>query len=216
MDAANPDYVQLTQLIALNDYEGAEVLCYAALSQGVNSHFWRTQLAYVCFLNDRDFEAYYNMVPTVFKSLVAEDPKDANALFWLSYIYNIVLFENEKAKYGLEQVLALEPNHPYANIALAGLTTPEAEHAEAAIKCLQNVLQQQPTNFRALRQLAGVFAQTSRTAEAQDLLQRILHYPAYVEHNYGIMNQYINDVLTGATHEQVWRHEAQLALELLK
>jgi tetratricopeptide (TPR) repeat protein len=215
MDSANPNYVQLTQLIALADYSGAEALCYAALSQAVNSHFWRTQLGYVCFLNDRDFEAYYNKAPTVFQSLVAEDPTDANALFWLSYIYNIVLFENEKAKDGLEQVLALEPNHPYANIALSGLTRLEIEQSAAVIKCLQHVLRQQPTNFRVLRQLADIFVQTNRKAEAQNLFQRMLSYPAYVEHDYGIMNKYINDVLTGATHEQVWRHEAQLSLKLL-
>lgn len=216
MDAANPDYIQLTQLINLKDYSEAEALCYAALSQSIHSHFWRTQLGYVCFLNERDFEAYYNKAPTVFKSLVAEDPKDANALFWLSYIYNIVFSEDEKAKYGLEQVLALEPNHPYANIALGGLTIPDAEHSAAVITCLQHVLQQQPTNFRALRQLADVFVQTNRKAEAQNLFQRMLSYPAYVEHDYGIMNHYINGVLTGATHEEAWRYEAQLALELLK
>ena len=56
---------------------------------------------------------------------------------------------------------------------------------------------------------------SKQKSEALQLLETILTQEAYVEQNYGIMNLYINDVLTGGTNQQAFREGAKLKLEQL-
>jgi thioredoxin-like negative regulator of GroEL len=106
--------------------------------------------------------------------------------------------------------LALNPNHAYANLVLAS----QPNYQQSA-KLLRQVLKQQPNNFRALRQLADVLLASEQKAEAKELLKRILTNEAYIEQQYGIMNEYINDVLTQATQQQELREEAKAQLQHL-
>lgn len=82
--------------------------------------------------------------------MVAKHPANANAHFWLAYIYWIVLNDIENSIQELRKVLILNPNHGYANLVLAN----QPDHKQNA--GLQQVLKQQPNSFRALRQLADV------------------------------------------------------------
>jgi tetratricopeptide (TPR) repeat protein len=141
---------------------------------------------------------------------VIQYPEDANAHFWLGYIDLIVLNDIDNARQQLREVLNLNLNHPYANLVLASM--PNIENSP---ELLRRVLQQQPTNFRALRQMADFLLVSKQKSEALSFLRMILTQEAYIEQNYGIMNLYINDVLTGATNQQAFRECAKLKLEQL-
>ncbi|MCP2728752.1 tetratricopeptide repeat protein [Limnofasciculus baicalensis] len=202
------NYSELEELVREEDYQGAEAFCQSVLETGVDNLFWQTQIGYICFLNETDIEAYYERSPSVFQSLVIQYPEDANAHFWLGYIYCIVFNDIDNARQQLREVLKINLNHPYANLVLASI--PDTEDSA---ELLRRVLQQQPTNFRALRQMADLLLVSKQKSEALQLLRIILTHEAYIEQNYGIMNLYINEVLTGATNQQTFREgvEANLA-----
>jgi len=204
------NYSQLEKLVIAKEYDAAESFCLKALDTGIEPIFWQTQLGYVYFLNEQDIDAYYEKAPSTFQSLVANNPENANAHFWLGYIYLIVLNNPNDFTLELNEVLRLDPNHSYANLVLAG--HPDCENAEKH-KFLSKVLNQQPNNLRALSQMANLLFTTNQKGNAKKLLNTILMNEAYVEEDYGIMNQYINDVLTCATHQQDLRKEAKLKLE---
>lgn len=206
------DYSKLENLIRAEDYKQAEVFCRAALAAGLDPLFWETQLGYIYFLNEKDVHAWYEQAPFTFESLVAKNPTDANAHFWLAYVYCIICIRDniENSIQELRKVLALNPNHAYANLVLAG----QPNYKQSA-ELLRQVLKQQPNNFRALRQLADVLLASKQKAEAKQLLEKMLTNEAYVEHQYGIMNEYINGVLTQATQQQELREEAKVQLEQL-
>lgn len=182
----------------------------SALETGDDNLFWQTQMGYTCFLNETDIESYYERSPSIFQSLVIKYPDDANAHFWLGYIYCIVFNDLDNAKQQLREVLKLNLNHPYANLVLASIP-----HTEDSAELLRRVLQQQPTNFRALRLMADLLLVSKQKSEALQLLCIILTQEAYIEQNYGIMNQYINEVLTGATNQQACREGVKVKLEQL-
>lgn len=101
--------------------------------------------------------------------MVAKNPADANARFWLAYVYWIVWDNIENSIQELRKVLALNPNHPYANLVLA-----DQPDYEQSAKLLRRVLKQQPSNFRVLRQLADVLLASEQKAQAKELLESIL------------------------------------------
>lgn len=194
----------------MEDYNGASAFCRAALAAGLDPLFWETQLGYIYFLNEKDVRAWYEQAPSTFESLVAKNPADANARFWLAYVCWIVLDDIENSIQELRKVLALNPNHTYANLVLAG----QPDYKQSA-ELLRQVLKQQPNNFRALRQLADILLTSEQRAQAKELLEKMLSHEAYVEQHYGIMNEYINGVLTCATQQQELREEAKTQLEQL-
>lgn len=204
------NYSELENLVRAEDYAGAEAFIRAALAAGISTSFWETHLGYIYFLNETDIDAYYEQAPSTFKSLVAKDPSDTNAHFWLGYIYLIVLNDVDNFRSELRKVLALNPDHAYANLVLAS----QPDYEQSA-ELLRQVLKQQPNNSRALRQLADVLLTAEQKTEAKELLEKMLTHEAYVEQHYGIMNEYINGVLTCATQQQELRKEAKAQLEQL-
>lgn len=204
------DYSVIENLVRAEDFDGAEAFCRAALAAGLDPLFWETQLGYIYFLNETDIHANCEQAPSTFESLVAKNPADANAHFWLAYVYWIILCDAKNCIQELKKVLALNPNHAYANLVLAG----QSDYKQSA-ELLRRVLKQQPNNFRALRQLADVLLALKQKTEAKELLEKMLTNEAYVEQHYGIMNEYINGVLTCATQQQELREEAKAQLEQL-
>ncbi len=102
-------------LVRAEDFDEAEAFCRAALAAGLDPLFWETQLGYIYFLNETGIHANCEQAPSTFESLVAKNPADANARFWLAYVYWIVLDDIENSIQELRKVLALNPNHAYAN-----------------------------------------------------------------------------------------------------
>jgi tetratricopeptide (TPR) repeat protein len=201
----NSAYNKLIELVRLEKYYDAEILCRQLLLSEPDQKFWRTQIGYIYFLNEKNDQLYYSSAPSTFKSLVSDYPLDINSHFWLGYIFNIVTGDIEDAKNELKTSLSLDKYHPYANIVMSGLIgVPES------IDLLRMALEVQPTNFRVLRQLANMLLQVGQDTEALKYFDVVLNSPAYIEENYGIMNRYINDVLTSATHEQLWRAEIKV------
>jgi len=80
---------------------------------------------------------------------------------------------------------------------------------------LRGVLSQQAFNFRALSQLSNLLENQRQIVEAKALLRIILNEKAYTEIGYGIMNQYINDVLTHSVKEQEIKERAKKRLQQL-
>jgi len=201
---SNNRYEELDKLVTLRDYDMAEAFCQSALIDDINTCFWKTQLGYVYFLNERNVNTHYNKTPAIFESLIEKYPDDINAHFWLGYIYNVILNDIENAKNELRIALKLSPVHPYANLVLAGLV----EDAEG-VELLRKVLTIQSANFRAIRQLADLLLQRHQKVLSRRTSESMLTNAPYIEQDYGIMNRYINDVLTGATHAQAWRVDVQ-------
>lgn len=204
------DYSELQRLVDEEDYTGAEAFCLAALDAGLDPQFGEIQLGYVYFLNDEDLEAHYVRTVEVFERLVQRQPEDENARFWLGYVFLIISNDLESSKTQLREALALKPTHSYANLVLAGLTS-----GEESIVLLRQALKEQPTNFRVLQQLAEILIREGRKDDAREVLRTMLAQPPYIEQGYGIMNRYMNDVLTGATHAELWRQEARSKLDQL-
>lgn len=197
-------YEQFVILVERENYALAEEVCRAALARGEDQQFWQTQLGYVCFLNEKDAESFFDKAPDAFTSLVNEYPLDDNAHFWLGYILDIVRNDPEKPRQEYRATFELNPRHAYAKLTLAGIVD-----RDQGIRLLREVLEEQPTNFRALRQLADTLIAANRHQEAVGVLEVLLRHNAYVEEGYGIMNQYMNGVLTGASHEQRLQEEAR-------
>ncbi|AFZ24215.1 hypothetical protein Cylst_1969 [Cylindrospermum stagnale PCC 7417] len=203
------NYSELERLVSAEEYDKAEDFCLQVLNTGVESMFWQTQLGYIYFLNEQDIDGYYEKAPSIFQSLVTKYPDNINAHFWLGYIYSVVLNDLDKSILEFKKVLLLNPNHPYTNLVLAGY--PDYENSEKQ-KFLSKALKQQPTNLRVLNEMSNLLFAVNQKPDAKKFLENILNYEGYVERDYGIMNQYINDVLTCATHQQNIRQEAKLKL----
>jgi tetratricopeptide (TPR) repeat protein len=199
------DYGKLLEMVQLENYHDAEILCRQLLLSGSDELFWKTQIGYIHFLNEKSDQSYYSSASSTFQSLVSDYPFDINSHFWLGYMFNIILGDIESAKTELNTCLLLDKHHPYANIVMSGLVE-EPEN----IELLKVALEVQPTNFRVLRQLASMLLEINQHTEALKLFDVILNSPAYIEKDYGIMNRYINDVLTSANHEQLWRAEIKV------
>ena len=135
-----------------------------------------------------------------------------NAHFWNGYIRIIVNFFYERGVEELRAALALDPDHPYANWIMEG----RVDQFEWKENHLQRVLKRQPNNFRALLRLADLMLSVGRITEARHALEKITTEEPYIERDYGIMNKYINGVLTGAIWKQRLREEARTKLEQLR
>jgi hypothetical protein len=201
--------VALETLVNSGDFFGAEQFCTDLLAQSDAGSwkFWKTQVGYVCFLNEEDSEARYNRAPAHFEQLISRCPQDSNAWFWLGYLEN-VLFGEPSAAERLRTALALTPEHPYAALVLAGISPT----VEFSIRLLQTVIRVQGNNTRALRELTRLWMVQENVVQAVHGLEKLVSEPPYIEHGYGIMNVYINDVLTGATHLPAWKAEAERML----
>ena len=207
------EFATFENMVSSGDLTGAEQFCSDVLGRSEPEawNFWKTQAGYVCFLNEEDSDARYNRAPAHFEELASRCPKDSNAWFWLGYLED-VLFGETSAGERLQTALALAPDHPYAALVLAGISpTPES-----SIRLLQTVIRVQGNNARAVRELTRVWIGRGEVAQAVHGLQMLASEPPFIEHGYGIMNVYMNDVLTGAIHHPEWKAEAERTLGALR
>ncbi len=201
------------RVIGSGDPARAEQFCSAMLGRadGEAWAFWKTQAGYACFLNEADDDARYDRAPAHFQELARRRPTDVNAWFWLGYLDD-VLFCAPSAGERLRSALALAPEHPYASLALAGMNSA----AESGIPLLQTVVRVQGNNVRATRELARLWMEQGDAARAERALRMLVSQPPFVERGYGIINGYMNGVLTGATHHPEWKDEAERTLASLR
>jgi tetratricopeptide (TPR) repeat protein len=190
------EYDSLVQLVQAQKFEQAANFCLQMLGSETTNRFWKTQLGYVYFLNEENVDAHYHKAIATFESLVQEDATDVNALFWLGYLNNIVLNDLEQASYWVQQALSLDEYHPYANLTLAGLTL----NNNLNETLLRRVIAVQPRNIRVIVQLCKYLVAENKLDEAKIIYQLLLSNPPYYEENYGVLNDYINEVLTSASH----------------
>jgi tetratricopeptide (TPR) repeat protein len=200
----DPHRSRLTDTVAAGRYAEAEAHCVEMLGQQADWAFWKTQLGYVCFLNEQDDAARFVRAPRHFAELVTQRPLDGNALFWKAYLDHILLDNRELAADELRQVLRRSPDHPYAPLVLAGMS----EDGEA-VRLLESALHGTPNNFRALGQLGRLLHQRGRREDARAAYGTMLEGEPFVEARLGIMNPYANEVLTAAAHADAYRDEAR-------
>jgi tetratricopeptide (TPR) repeat protein len=202
-------YTDLERLIQTEQFSEAETVCKEAIASSSDKLFWRTQLGYVYFLNEQDDEAYYHKSVKVFEELVKDYPNDANAHFWLGYLKWIILNQEENAIAELNEVLEIEPDHPYTHIVLADYN----ENRLSSVFYLLRITHIQPNNYRALVQFANFHQKKERLVIAKEFYRVITQNPPYVETGYGIMNNYINDVFTWSSKAESVRQQAEELLE---
>ncbi|HLF77400.1 MAG TPA: tetratricopeptide repeat protein [Dehalococcoidia bacterium] len=147
-------------------------------------------------MNDKDSESFYVRVPDLLRQLSTLEPLDAEAHFWIGYAFVIFPFENEFGVEQLRRCLALEENHGYAHLALAGMDWAEPDEAR---RHLEGTLDTQPTNYRALHQLAALELEAGNVERATSHLEVILAQEPHTETSYGFMNEYVNAVLNGSS-----------------
>lgn len=206
---ADPAYLRFAELVAAERYHAAEALATSLLAQRADDWaFWKTQLGYTCFLNERDDAAWFERAPRHFDELAARRPHDANARFWKAYVATIALNAQETAREDLRTVLRQSPRHPYAALVLGGM----GGDANEAVRHVAASLAVIPNSVRALRDLARLLDALGRREEARRALAALMAVEPFVETRFGVMNPYANQVLTGAANAGTWTREAEAFL----
>lgn len=190
-------------------FKDAIQLCESAITLGQNVEFWKTQLAYVCFLNEDNDEARYVTAHNLFISLTELNPLDANSHFWLGYITDIFFNNKESARSHLLEVKLIAPKFFYADLALAGLVENHPDNLEY----LEAVLQQKPNLYRALLQMSELLIKAHQYDNARRTLNALLNSDPYLETEFGVMNKYMNDVFTCATHQEDFQNKCEAMLK---
>ncbi|HEX3052813.1 MAG TPA: hypothetical protein VHP83_19295 [Aggregatilineaceae bacterium] len=198
----------LASLVETGAYAEAIKLCRSAWAAGQDPKFWETQLGYVFFLDYESDEHWLYTVP-IFEALVAKDPSDVNARFWLGYTFNILSHNLERSRQELLQVLSRDPHHPYAHLKLASSADIDVS---IRIEHLRQVLSRQVVNIEAYSSIIDLLLKTKQYMEAKRLYEEFHHVPIFLETEYGIMNEYMNDVFNQVTREHELRHEVQQKL----
>ncbi len=202
------DEKRLEALVDTGRFEEAAELCRLRLADAQHANRWLRELGFVCFLNDTNDTAYYEDAPRIFRELAQRSEESADAHFWLGYVRAIVESHRAAADESLTRALRLEPMHAYAHLVRAGLN-----QDSGAIHDLRLALDVQPGNLRAWRSLAQTLAQVGDRDGSRRSLERLVNAEPYIETQYGIMNTYMNEVLTGSAHAENWKQEARLQLK---
>lgn len=197
------------RLILKNQYAKAIAWCQQKLAQGYDNQFWLTNLGYVYFLDEQNVEHFYVQAPRTFVELAQRYPKSANAHFWLGYCQEIALHNLKQAKESYEQAISLDAQHPYTHLTLASI------EQTIAVFLLKRAVEIQPCNLRANFELAEKYASLGDRERAQAILRMMLDMKPYRETEYGIMNEYINGVFTGALRQEDYLSKATKMLKKL-
>jgi tetratricopeptide (TPR) repeat protein len=199
------------RLVHDEDYSDAIAYCEDALAKGAPAGFWRRQLAYCLFLDERGpVINQWERGPAVFEELVRDEPDDPDLRFWRGYLLEVALAGyDEQGMQELHRAFDLDPTHPYVNLVLAAYEEPRE-----AVTYLERTLASQPNNYRALRYLAEQLAKLGREAEARETLGLILQRPPFVDDAAPlVLREYVNSVLTGAYWAQRTRGQVEQELE---
>jgi hypothetical protein len=204
---------ELQSLVDAERYGMAIKECRKILDE-LHQPSWLVELnlGLLYFLNAKDDGPdYNNTCPKLLQATVDKWPDEAEPRFWLGYVRTIISQDDDEARRQLRIGLALNPDHAYANLVLAGGLVKDAD----SIEYLRRVLEIQPRNFRALHQLAKLYLAEKKSIDACKLFETILLEKPYEERSYGIMNQYANGVLTGAYSTNRLREEARTMIDRL-
>jgi tetratricopeptide (TPR) repeat protein len=205
------DEARLVGLVRDEDYSDAIAYCERALAEGAPARFWRRQLAYCLFLDERGPAInQWERAPAVFEELVRDEPDDPDLRFWRGYLLTVALGGyDELGMRELRRAFDLDPTHAYANLVLAAYEEPKE-----AIAYLERTLTAQPNNYRALRYRAELLAKLDRQAEARETLELILQRPPFVDDAAPmVLRDYVNWVLTGGYRAGRTRREVKQELE---
>jgi tetratricopeptide (TPR) repeat protein len=143
--------------------------------------------------------------------LIEANPRDANSHFWFGYITYILFDNKETAKMHLQMAKTIEPKLFYSDLVLAGLSGNQQDE----IAYLESVLEEKPNLYRGLEQLSDVLIQLGQYDNAKSRLRILLNSSPYHEKDYGLMNSYINDVLTGESHQWEFKRRAEMTINTL-
>lgn len=205
---AEADDNSLELLVEAGRLDEAAEWCRRRLADSSHADHWLRQLGFVCFLNESNDAAYYEDAPRIFREIAERSLEDADAHFWLGYVRTIIESDHAGAEDSLSAALRVDPSHPYAHLVLSGI-----KQGADAVQELRCTLASQPGNLRAWRALAQELTRTGDYDGGRRALQQLVAAEPYVETRYGIMNAYVNEVLTGSAHASVWKREAEAQLQ---
>jgi tetratricopeptide (TPR) repeat protein len=201
----SPEYSHFVALTEAERFSEAEALATSMFNPTVpDGAFWKAQLGYACFLNERDAE-HFDRALDHFEELVAWRPHDPNARFWKSYVELIAREAYDSGREELQALARMAPDHPYAFVVLGGIPGEASE----VIRYLEASLRIVPNNFRALRELGKHLDRSGRRDEARRVFSTLIESEPFIETRYGVMNSYMNGVLNGAAHADAWKGEAR-------
>jgi hypothetical protein len=208
MTALNGD-ARLKLLMRQGHLSEAEDYCRSKDPDGTGA--WGLLRAIVCFLNEIDDPiGYYDRGPAALVSYLEANEGDVDARFWLAYWSLLARGWSEAPDLALVHLLEQQPQHAYANLILAAYRTDLA-----ACFYLARALRGQPGNLRALLALARHEAGAGHKAEAVRRLRELTRTEPFEERGWGILNEYVNGVLTGSLSRERILQNAKETLEEL-
>jgi tetratricopeptide (TPR) repeat protein len=154
--------------------------------------YWLKAKGLLGLANPFGIELIYTEGLAIYQCLVTIEPDSADNWFWLGYMQNIAFGDLDSARSAFKRALDIDVSHPYANLALAGLTDNPSE----ALGMLNRVLDVQPGNCRALQQKLEIAVRQKDVTAAQECMDALRTRVPFVEAEYGFMNEYVNSVLT--------------------
>lgn len=203
-------YTTLEMLVKENRVSEALKIVNGAIELKQNEEFWKTQLAYITFINEQDDKSRFT-TPSLFTNLVEAYPPNANNYFWLGYTTYILFGQIEVAQNHLNKAKEIESTHFYSNLVLAGFSVNDNEK----LLLLENILERTPFLYRGLMEKAEVFIRLGQVDNARTTLFLLIASDPYVEQNYGILNDYMNEVFTGANHSKSTQIQAKAMIRTL-
>lgn len=210
---ADEDLQRLYDLAADGRYQAAVDHCFSVLDDGdIDRGFWTMQIGLLYFLNYWETGGLFEEAPRFAEQAVWLAPHSPDAHFWYGWISQIAFSDNNLARREYLECLDLVPEHPYAHLALGSMDLPPEETKQHLLQ----ILDLQPSNYRALMLFADAGLRLDEHSLAAATLNHLLDCRPFVENGYGIMNDYINDVFNGAYRQDEIAEEARTKLEELR
>jgi tetratricopeptide (TPR) repeat protein len=164
------------------------------------------------FCNERDWHSFHDSSVIVLRKLIEEYPTDAESRLWYGYVLGLAGMDAEQGMNELQTCLKLTPFQPYAALNLAGGFGPNKD----TIALLKSVLNPQPNNYRALRDLGRAYLRLGEFSSARETFELILSAEPYWDKRGDFMNEYVNDVFTYAKQRDRAKRQALLLLNELR
>jgi tetratricopeptide (TPR) repeat protein len=207
-------YAELLELAEERAYQKGVDLCFSVLDDGadIDRAFWTLHIGLLYFLNFWENGTLFEEAPRFTEKALWLDASRAEIHFWHGHVVEVSFKDVTQAASQYDDCLEIEPDHVYAHLAMATLN-PAPEDAKAH---LEQVLAQQPANFRALMLYADVCTRLDLGGAAIAAYEKVLESEPYFEHNRGIMNRYINTEMTFASLRSGVVRDAQKKLDALR
>ncbi|MGE0057378.1 MAG: tetratricopeptide repeat protein [Dehalococcoidia bacterium] len=207
-------YAELLELAEDRAYQKGVDLCFSVLDDGgeIDRAFWTLHIGLLYFLNFWENGTLFEEAPRFTEKALWLDATRSEIHFWHGHVVEISFKDYTQAQDQYDDCLEIEPDHVYAHLAMATLNLPP----ETAKSHLEQILAQQPNNYRALMLYADACTKLDLGGAAIAAYEKVIESEPYFEHSRGIMNRYINTEMTFASLRAGVVKDAQKKLDALR